>query len=570
MTDTITPADAAPPTPSDPIGTLLIRDGLITHADLDQALAEQARTGRTLGPILKDRGLVTEGDIVSVIAKQFGMQYVDLAEYQVDVLAAQMISAALARKYQAVPVKREGNQLTVAMRDPMNVFALDDIKAITKCEVHPAFATEDAVRDAIDKYYRADAVAEGLTHEAVAEVEPEDDLSRVQVVDEDAPIIKLVNIIIEQAVLDRASDIHIDPTEKDVKIRFRVDDVLYENRALPKQIQPALTSRLKIMAELNIAERRVPQDGRISGTFGGKKIDLRTATLPVPPYGEKIVMRILDSAHAAYDLDSLGLLPHNLERYEKAYNKPYGTILITGPTGSGKSTTLSATLNIINDPTKNVITVEDPVEYRTPGVNHVQVNEKAGLTFATALRSILRCDPNIVLVGEIRDGETAEVAVKAALTGHLVLSTLHTNDAASTPPRLIDMGVEPYLVGTALDCVVAQRLARRLCEKCKEEYEPTEEELVRRGWDMSLPMPKTIFRAGKCGNCGHKGYRGRFGVHEVMPISDELERMIAENRHSADIRKVAVDEGMLTLRQCGLMQVSLGMTTLDEIMRTIA
>jgi type IV pilus assembly protein PilB len=549
---------------------MLVNAGLITADDLEAALAEQAATGRTLGPILKDKGLVTESDIVSVIAGQLGMPYIELADYPVDPFAVQLIPPAMAKKYNSIPVKREGNQLTVAMKDPANVFALDDLKAVTKLEIIPAFATGQGVIDAIDKYYRADSIAEGLAGEAAAEIEEEDDLSAVKIVDEDAPIIKLVNVLIEQAVADRASDIHIDPTERDVLVRYRVDDVLYEARRLPKQIQAAITSRFKLMADLNIAERRIPQDGRISGTFGGRKIDLRTAVLPVPPYGEKIVMRILDTAQARYDLADSGMLSHNLERYQRAYEKPYGTILVTGPTGSGKSTTLTATLQIINDPSKNVITIEDPVEYRTPGVNHVQVNEKAGLTFAGALRSILRCDPNIVLVGEIRDGETAEVAIKAALTGHLVLSTLHTNDAPSTPTRLIDMGVQPYLVGTALDCVVAQRLARRLCPKCKIEYEPTEEELVRRGWDMAIPVPKTLWKEGKCGNCGQKGFRGRFGVHEVMPISLELERMIAENRHAQDLKKVAQEEGMLTLRQCGLVQAAYGMTTLEEITRTIA
>jgi type IV pilus assembly protein PilB len=388
---------------------------------------------------------------------------------------------------------------------------------------------------------------------------------------EDAPIVKLVNVVITQAVADRASDIHIEPTEHDVRIRYRIDGVLHEEMRAPKNIQAGIISRLKIMAEINIAERRIPQDGRLTATISGREVDLRVATLPTV-HGEKIVMRILDKSNALLQLTDLGFLPENMRRYEQSYSRPYGTILVTGPTGSGKSTTLYATLNIVNDESKNVITVEDPVEYRVPNINQVQVNVKAGLTFAAALRSILRSDPDIVLVGEIRDRETANIAVQAALTGHLVLTTLHTNDAASTPTRLIEMGVEPFLVGSALDCVVAQRLARRLCDKCKERYLPTREQLAVVGWDIEAEGGEipTVFRPVGCSRCSRTGYYGRFAIHEVMPISEDIERLIVERGHTEDLKKLAVAEGMLTLRQSGLRTVRSGTTSIEEVLRVIA
>ncbi|MDQ1370255.1 MAG: type pilus assembly protein PilB, partial [Acidimicrobiaceae bacterium] len=381
----------------------------------------------------------------------------------------------------------------------------------------------------------------------------------------------LANLLIRQAIQDRASDIHIEPTEHDVRIRYRIDGVLHEVMRSPKRVQSGLISRIKIMADLNISERRMPQDGRLSAVIAGRQIDLRVATLPTV-YGEKIVMRVLDKGTALLDLGELGFLPSTLARYRTMFEKPYGTILVTGPTGSGKSTTLYATLNIVNDESKNVITVEDPVEYRLPNINQVQVNVKAGLTFAAALRSILRSDPDIVLVGEIRDRETANIAVQAALTGHLVLTTLHTNDAASTPMRLIEMGVEPFLVGSALDCIVAQRLARKLCDKCKERFQPTRAELATVGWDIEaeggeIPI---IYRPVGCTKCSRTGYYGRFAIHEVMPVTEDIERCIVERGQSEDLKKLAVAEGMLTLRQSGLRTVRSGNTSIEEILRVIA
>jgi type IV pilus assembly protein PilB len=358
-----------------------------------------------------------------------------------------------------------------------------------------------------------------------------------------------------------------------VRVRYRIDGVLHEAMRPPKNIQMGILSRLKVMAEINIAERRIPQDGRVTTTIDGRHVDLRVATLPTV-HGEKMVMRILDKRQAVLNLSDLGFLPENMQRYAESYTKPYGTILVTGPTGSGKSTTLYATLNILNQVSKNVITVEDPVEYQLQGINQVQVNTKAGLTFAAALRSILRSDPDIVLVGEIRDQETARIAIEAALTGHLVLSTLHTNDAASTPSRLVEMGVEPFLVGSAIDCVVAQRLARRLCEKCRQPYTPERSELESIGWDFEriggYDGPATIFRAVGCGACGRTGYHGRMAVHEVMNITEDIERLIVDHGHSEDIRRAALESGMVSLRTAGLIEVSRGTTSIEEILRVIA
>ncbi|GAC1312120.1 MAG: GspE/PulE family protein [Acidimicrobiales bacterium] len=552
------------------LGSLLIGRGLLTPEQLDDALEEQQRTHRSLGRVLIERGLVSEAGLVSTLASQLGLEYVDLSDHPVDVAATVLISDGLARRYQALPIGWDDGRLVVAMADPSNVFAVDDIRTITGAEVRMVVATRESILGAIDKYHRLDGDAESISAQASSSYESDDDLSAVREVVEDAPIVKLVNLLITQAVQDRASDIHIEPGEHDLRVRYRIDGVLHEVMRPPKNIQAGIISRLKIMADINIAERRVPQDGRISAQIGSRSVDLRVATLPTV-FGEKVVMRILDKSTALLRLDDLGFLPANRERFEQSYRKPYGTILVTGPTGSGKSTTLYATLNIVNDESKNVITVEDPVEYRLPGINQVQVNTKAGLTFAAALRSILRSDPDIVLVGEIRDRETATIAVEAALTGHLVLSTLHTNDAASTPTRLVEMGVEPFLVASALDCIVAQRLARRLCPKCRQGYAPSMTELVAAGWGeedlLDLPV---VYRPVGCHACGKTGYQGRFALHEVLTVTEEIERLIVDRDHSEDIKKMATAQGMLTLRQAGLTQVRAGLTSIEEILRVVA
>ena len=554
-----------------PLGALLIDEGLLTDAQLDAALAEQTRSGKPLGRLLIESGTISEAELVRTLARQVGLEFVDLNDRAVDGSVAALVSESLARRYQAIPIGWEDGRLIVAMADPSNVFAVDDIRAIAGAEVRTVVATASQINDTIERFYRmdtdVDAVVQAATEDATDDA---GDLANVSELVEDAPIVKFVNLLVTQAVNDRASDIHVEPAEHDLRIRFRIDGVLHEVMRSPRSIQAGVISRLKVMADINIAERRIPQDGRISMKVGGRGIDLRVATLPTV-YGEKVVMRILDKAQAVLRLDELGFLPETEHRFNSACHKPYGTILATGPTGSGKSTTLYAALNTLNKPDRNIITVEDPVEYRMQGINQVQINPKAGLTFASALRSILRSDPDIVLVGEIRDRETAVIAVEAALTGHLVLSTLHTNDAASTPLRLVEMGVEPFLVTSALDCVVAQRLARRLCDKCKEAYQPTEAELLEVGWpmqDVEAEWPM-LYRATGCTVCGRTGYKGRFALHEVMLLSEEIERLIIERRSTEDMQKVAEMQGMLTLKSDGLRKVGMGFTSLEEIFRVV-
>ena len=464
-----------------------------------------------------------------------GIEFVDLNDVMIDAGVVSLVSETIVRRYQALPIGWDGERLVVAMADPSNVFALDDIRALTGRELRSVVATPSQITELIDRYFRIDTEVDSVAMLAIEEAdETEDVLANVHEVVEDAPIVKFVNLLITQAVADRASDIHVEPTEFDLRIRFRIDGVLHEVMHAPRSIQSGVISRIKLMADINIAERRIPQDGRISMKVGGRS-DRPARRDAADVHGEKIVMRILDKGTALLRLGELGFLPETLDRFAESYRKPYGTILVTGPTGSGKSTTLYATLNILNQVDRNIITVEDPVEYRLAGINQVQVHPKAGLTFAAALRSILRSDPDIVLVGEIRDRETAVIAIEAALTGHLVLSTLHTNDAASTPMRLVEMGVEPFLVTSALDCVVAQRLARKLCDKCKEQYEPTEAELSagrlgprrRRSIELADRVPRHRLR-----HCGRTGYRGRFGIHEVMVVTEEVERAILERRRA--------------------------------------
>jgi type IV pilus assembly protein PilB len=553
-----------------PLGTILLQRGLVTQEQIDAAIAEQARTSRSLGRVLVANGDISEADLVAALAEQAGLEFIDLGDQQVDPTAASTISDALARRYQALPIAWDGTTLVVAMADPSNVLAVDDIRSVTGADVRPVVATREAIEAAINRAHRLDAEVNDVTSLAISDVDDDEDLASLREVTEDAPIVKLANLIIRQAVQDRASDIHIEPTEHDVRIRYRIDGVLHEVMRPPKRVQMGLISRLKIMADLNIAEKRVPQDGRLSANIAGKQVDLRVATLPTV-YGEKVVMRVLDKGTSLLDLADLGFLPNTLKRYETMFHKPYGTILVTGPTGSGKSTTLYATLNQLNDPSKNIITVEDPVEYRLPGINQVQINAKAGLTFAAALRTILRADPDILLVGEIRDRETATIAMEAALTGHLVLSTLHTNDAASTPTRLVEMGLEPYLVSSSVDCVVAQRLIRRLCERCKVAYFPTTADLDALGIDTEIEdPPEELYQAVGCQACSKTGYNGRFALHEVLLLSDELKSMVADRAHSEDIKKVSIAQGMYTLRRSGLTHVRMGNTSVEELLRVVA
>jgi type IV pilus assembly protein PilB len=551
------------------LGDILLEGGLLSQEQLQNAMEEQRRLGRSLGRVLVDQGILSEGQLVASLAQQIGMRFVDLTDYPVDGSAVTRVSETVCRRHTALPIGYEDGKLVVAMADPANVFAVDDIRSMTGYEVKAVVATKPDVMGAIARYHRGDAELDDLTMEMDSRTEDLDDLGSLKEVTEEAPIVKFVNLLITQAIGDRASDIHIEPAEKDLRVRFRIDGVLHEVMRSPKSITSGVTSRLKIMADINIAERRIPQDGRLSVNANGKKIDLRVATLPTV-WGEKIVMRVLDNSTAMLKLSDLGFADANYEVYAKSFTKPYGMILVTGPTGSGKSTTLYATLNIVSRPEVNVITVEDPVEYRLPGINQVQTNVKAGLTFSAALRSILRSDPDIVLLGEIRDGETAHIAIEAALTGHLVLSTLHTNDAPSAIVRLTEMGIEPFLVGSALDCVLAQRLARKLCPKCKDPYVPTRETMLenRFDWSPDLELP-TLYRPVGCSACSKTGYKGRLALHEVMAVSEEIERMAVERESALSISKVALEQGMITLRKDGLMKVAQGITSMEEILRVV-
>jgi type IV pilus assembly protein PilB len=549
------------------LGQILIEQGLITDTQLEQALEEHRSTPKSLGRVLIDLGMIQEAHLVRALAEQVGLEFVDLTEYKVDPMATTLLPDTLARRYRAIPIGERDGKLLVAMSDPANVYALDDIRAITNRDVQPVVATATDVEQAIQKFSHMDGQVEALVTEASSQIEGDD--KQMEAAVEEAPIVKLVQAIMTQAVGDRASDVHIEPMEKDVRVRFRVDGVLHEVMHSPKNIQGGLISRLKVMADMNIAERRIPQDGRISMRVGGKHLDLRIATLPTV-WGEKVVIRVLDKSSALMPLEQLGFLEESYKKFELSFRRPYGAILVTGPTGSGKSTTMYATLNIVNDEDRNIITVEDPVEYRLPGVNQIQVNPKAGLTFASALRSILRADPDIVLIGEIRDKETATIAIEAALTGHLVLSSLHTNDAPAAISRLAEMDVETFLISSAIDCVVAQRLARQLCERCKEAYVPEKAELSAAGYpEWQWPDIGELYRAAGCSACSNTGFRGRLGLYEVMPMSEELERLTVERASADQMKAVAVEQGMITLRDDGLAKTIMGLTSIEEVARVV-
>ncbi len=552
------------------ITDILVAQGLVNEAQLNSAFEASQTAGQSMGVTLMQMGLITESQYVAALAHQIGMDFVDLGEYPISRHAVMALPAAIARKYSVLPIDIEDGVLILATADPSDVLALDDVRSTTGMEIQLVIATRRDVISAIDRYMRADDELHTLSSTLEEEADEDVDLSELsEISDDDAPIIKFVNLLISQAIQDRASDIHVEPAENSLRVRYRIDGVLHEAQEISKSLALSITSRIKILAEIDIAERRKPQDGRMSITHNGRKIDLRVATLPTV-WGEKIVLRILDNTTAAYDLMDLGFSKDNLARFRESFTKPYGMILATGPTGSGKSTTLYATLNIISRPEINVITVEDPVEYRLPSINQIQVNPLAGLTFASALRSILRSDPDVVLLGEIRDRETAQIAIEAALTGHLVLSTLHTNDAPSAVTRLTEMGIEPFLVGSAIDCVVAQRLARRLCSRCKTAYIPTEEEYVRARFPGPEPseIPE-LFRPVGCSSCANTGYKGRLAFHEVMTINEEIERLTVRRASAAEIVAAAAEDGMTSLRQDGLAKVLTGETSLEEIFRVI-
>ena len=551
------------------LGDILKEMGLVTDEQVESAIGRQKETKKRLGQLLMEEGIVTQLDLTKALALKFGVSFLDLTSTRFDGAATAYIDEKLARRYGAVPVRfLEDNTLLVAMIDPQNLPAQEDLAIITGFQIQPAIASEEDVFGAIAKVYREKAEVGESADGVGAEVE--ESLTDIRDATEEAPIVKLVNSVIAQSVDDSASDIHFEPQAKELVVRFRIDGVLHEIMSIPRRMQSGVLSRLKIMADLDIAERRVPQDGRIGLMVGGKPIDMRVATLPTV-YGEKVVMRLLDKSNVMLDLEDLGFAEKALKRFQKSFSKPYGAILVTGPTGSGKSTTLYAALNILNSAEKNIITVEDPVEYRLTGINQVQVNTRAGMTFAAALRSILRCDPDIVMIGEIRDRETAMIAVESALTGHLVLSTLHTNDAPGALSRLTEMGIEPFLTSSAVDAVLAQRLARRLCSSCKEPFTPTREMLRKNDFPPEVcdRDDVVLYRAKGCSRCNNTGYKGRLGLYEVMVVSEAIRRLTVERKSADEIGRVAAAEGMKSLREDGIDKVLLGMTSVEEIARVI-
>jgi type IV pilus assembly protein PilB len=559
-----------------PLAKALVDGERVSLADMEAVLEEHRESRQSIARILTAQNLVTEADLMWGMAQEMGLEFVDLDTAGIDFVEAGMIPESTARHHNVLVIGSKDGVPVVAASNPTDVFAMDDLRTIMGRSFTVVVATRTQITSYIGKAFNSGGDAADMAMEASLGIDgtsTDSGIDDIQSVTEEAPIVRYVNLLILQALNERASDIHVEPTETDLRIRYRIDGVLHDVSTAPRAIAPAVTTRLKVMADMNVAEHRVPQDGRISLNVGSKGIDLRMATLPTI-HGEKVVMRVLDKSSVVLGFDSLGFDEDMLKTYEHIYTKPYGTILVTGPTGSGKSTTLYTTLTALNSPEKNIITVEDPVELPLKGVNQVQLNLKAGLNFASALKSILRSDPDILLVGEIRDQETAVIAIEAALTGHMVLATLHTNSAASTPMRLIEMGIEPFLVTSSLSAVLAQRLARRLCVHCKEPYQPTEADIIAAGWtpdevDEEGEIPQ-VYRAVGCSACANTGYRGRTALAELMPLSEEIERVIIEGGSVEDIHRLAVSQGMITLRRSGLRKAIEGETTLEEVLRVVA
>jgi type IV pilus assembly protein PilB len=564
------------------LGEILVKDSLISPDQLKQALEYQKKSGGRLGTCLVKLGLVSDDDITAVLSRQYGVPSINLKFYEVDPAVIKLVPQETAVRYQIVPLSRVGSTLTIAMTDPTNVFAMDDIKFMTGFNVEPVVASETAISEAIHKFYgdvesveELDKVMKDLTGEEtdaleLASEEAEMDLASLSKMAEEAPIIKLCNLILTDAVKRGASDIHVEPYEKEYRVRFRIDGILQNVMAPPLKLKDAMTSRIKIMSKLDISEKRLPQDGRIMIKYlkDGKKkeLDFRVSTVPTL-FGEKIVLRLLDKENLRLDMTKLGFEQESLTKFERQILKPYGMVLVTGPTGSGKTNTLYSSVARLNTPETNIMTAEDPVEFQLPGINQVQMKEQIGLNFASALRAFLRQDPNIILVGEIRDFETAEIAVKAALTGHLVLSTLHTNDAPSTISRLMNMGIEPFLVATSVNLICAQRLVRRICVQCKEPLQLQPEALIEAGYTPEQAS-QTIVQHGKgCSTCNNTGYKGRVGLYEVMEINDELRELILVGASALELKKKALEQGMITLRHSGLQKVALGHTTMEEVLR---
>ena len=554
------------------ISALLLHQGKVNADQVRQALEVAGGDLRNLGKTMVSLGFISDADLAQVQARRLRLEYVELSERDVERDAVALVPEKVLRKHAALPLRMTPDgRLVVAMSNPKNIYALEDLKMISGHEISPVIVTETDLRQTQAKIFSTGEQISRILKDAAGTDDDDDgdfDLG-IEATPDEKPVVRLVSSVLQHAVGDGASDIHIEPRARGVAVRFRVDGVLREVMDIPRKLQSGVVSRLKLMADLNIAEKRVPQDGRFGVTLGGQKIDLRVASLPTA-YGEKLVLRLLDTSNLAVDLGKLGFEQDDYDRYEKVFRRPYGAVLVTGPTGSGKSTTLYATLGELNSPEKNIITVEDPVEYKMAGLNQVQINPKAGLTFASGLRSILRADPDVVMIGEIRDKETAKISVEAALTGHLVLATLHTNDAPGALSRLTDMGVEPFLTSSAIDCVIAQRLARKLCERCKEPAEIEHEILEGMDFPFGLASGRPrFFKAGGCNRCGGTGYRGRVGIYEVMVISEEIRRMILQRASADEIGHAAEREGMIRLREGGLLKAARGVTTIEEALRTL-
>jgi type IV pilus assembly protein PilB len=562
------------------IGQLLVANKLITEEQLVKAIELQKKDGGRVGTNLIKLGFITDESLVQFLSKQYGVPAVNLATEPIDPAVVKYIPYEVSYKYQIFPISKNGASITLAMADPSNVFAIDDIKFMTGYNVKPVVASETSIKETIAKYYQqsaspsdalqdvmdsmADFSDEGLDY--VHEAEDDLDISALKNAVEEAPVVKLVNLILGEAIARGASDIHLEPYEKQLRVRYRVDGVLYDVMQPPIKLKAALSSRIKIMSELDIAERRLPQDGRIKLRVRDKGIDLRVSTLPTL-FGEKIVMRILDKSSLSLELTKLGFEENALKDFSEAIHLPYGMVLVTGPTGSGKTTTLYSALSTVNNIDVNIMTAEDPVEYNLMGINQVHVREEIGLTFASSLRSFLRQDPDIIMVGEIRDFETAEIAVKAALTGHLVLSTLHTNDAPSTISRLLNMGIEPFLVSASVLLILAQRLSRKICEQCKEEEHVPESALLEIGFSKDEVNTFKCYKGKGCSACGGTGYKGRIALYEVMPVKDEIKEMILKGGSVTEIKKLAVKLGMKTLRMSGLTKIKEGTTSIQEVLR---
>jgi type IV pilus assembly protein PilB len=565
------------------LGDLLVREKVITPEQLEKALKTQRESGSRLGSALIRLGFLTEDDVTNFLSRQYGVPAINLAYFEIDPAVVKLIPCDTAKRYQILPLSRVGASLTIAMVDPTNVFAMDDIKFMTGFNIEPVVASEGAIAEGIEKAYGAsseaeenlDSVMQAFSDVADADVEvqaeeQETALAELERAADDAPIVKLVNMILTDAVKRGASDIHIEPYEKEYRVRYRVDGMLQTVMQPPLKLKDAITSRIKIMSKLDISEKRLPQDGRImlKMVLNGKKkqLDFRVSALPTL-FGEKVVLRLLDKENLRLDMTKLGFEHESLEKFERAILKPYGMVLVTGPTGSGKTNTLYSAISRLNQPDTNIMTAEDPVEFQLAGVNQVQMKEQIGLNFAAALRSFLRQDPNIVLVGEIRDFETAEIAIKAALTGHLVLSTLHTNGAPETISRLMNMGIEPFLVATSVHLIVAQRLVRRVCKECAEHVEVPVQTLIEAGFTPDEAKTTKVMKGRGCSVCNNTGTKGRTGLYEVMEVDDELRELILVGASAVELKKKAIERGMITLRRSGLIKVMEGMIPMEEVMR---